>query len=150
MNKLMAQKKRARMIAKRGPSAEQIRSLEHELANHPARLLELKVVHHFEDGQYARELHIPAGVMLTGKVHKTDHLCKVNEGEITVWSEDTPPLRLSAGAEFISHAGAKRVGLAHTDVVFTTYHDNPTEERDVLTLEHMLVVDEPLPALEAA
>jgi len=36
--------------------------------------VELKVVHHFSKGVYARELHIPAGVILTGEIHKFKNL----------------------------------------------------------------------------
>ena len=32
--------------------------------------VELKVIHHFSKGVYARELHIPAGIILTGQIHK--------------------------------------------------------------------------------
>ena len=123
------------------PTMDQIHALERELAAHPGRLMELRTEHHFAPGMYAREMHIPAGVMLTGRTHRTGHLCSISAGTITVWSEGGEGLQLKAPCTFESLPGAKRVGFAHTDVVFTTYHPNPTNERDLAKLEQMMLDD---------
>jgi len=50
--------------------------------------LELKVVHYFSPGVYARELHIPAGTMLTGKIHKYEQLNILIKGDMSVLTEN--------------------------------------------------------------
>ena len=44
--------------------------------------------HHFADGVYAREMTIPAGVVLTGAVHKTCHLSILSKGKIQLVSDE--------------------------------------------------------------
>lgn len=99
--------------------------------------IEFEVIHHFSPGIYARELRIPAGVMLTGKIHKTKHLC-IMSGDIEVMSEDGGG-RFTGYHTFLSKPGVKRIGYAHADTVFTTIH--ATDETDVAKLEAMLVVE---------
>ena len=99
--------------------------------------IDLKVVHHFSRGLYARELHIPAGTVLTGKIHKTEHICTISEGEIGIMDEHSHGL-FKAPITFISKPGVKRMGLAHTDTIFTTYH--VTDKTDISELEADLVV----------
>lgn len=129
------------------PTREQIERLEFAMARHPGRI-ELEPKHYFAEGLYAREVHIPAGVCVTGKVHKRQHLVTISTGDVTVWTEQGMQ-RLKAPAIFVSHPGAKRAAFAHEDTVFTTFHANPTEERDVEKVEALFV--EPIdPALAEA
>lgn len=116
------------------PTRDQINAAERALAQHPGRIpvADLKVVHHFAPGVYARELTIPAGVMLTGKIHKTEHLNVVSAGDITVWTEDGMK-RVQAPYTFVSKPGTKRIGLAHSDTVWTTIH--VTHETDLDRIE---------------
>lgn len=137
---------------------DQIRAQINDVESAIARLpqIELRVEHHFASGMYARELHIPAGVMLTGAVHLHEHVNILSQGEILVLTE-TGSQRLTAPATIVSPPGTKRLGYAVTDVVWVTVSHNPTNETDVPTLEKMLVVpnrealtDEQLEMLEAA
>jgi hypothetical protein len=92
------------------------------------------VRHFFAPGLYAREMTIPAGVVLTGAVHKTQHLCTVSKGHI--WVDDgTGAKELFAGMTFASPAGAKRAGMAVSTTVFTTYHATDTTDLDELAQE---------------
>ena len=120
------------------PTREQIDALQAELAKLPQATLSLH--HYFAQGLYARELQIPAGCALTGMVHKTEHLNILSLGTITVWTEDGMKT-VSAPFTMVSRPGTKRVGFAHTDVVWTTIH--ATEERDIDKLEQELVEYEP-------
>lgn len=114
------------------PTRDQIEAFERELASHPGRVEDLRVVHHFAPGIYARELHIPAGVALTGKEHRTEHLNVLSAGEMTVWTEQGM-VRVAAPFTVVSKPGAKRVGFAHTDCVWTTFH--VTNETDLEKIE---------------
>lgn len=125
------------------PTRAQIVALERHLLDMPA--LELEPVHHFAKGIYARELRIPAGTVLTGKVHRTEHLNVLSSGDITVWTEDGMK-RLQAPATMVSRPGTKRVGYAHTDTVWITIHG--TNETDLDALEAELIDNDLLAGLE--
>jgi len=99
--------------------------------------VELETVHHFAPGVYARELRIDAGILLTGKIHRTRHLNIVSKGRIAVWSEATGPMIVEAPAAFVSDPGTRRVGFAYEDTVWTTIH--PTDETDLTRLEELLI-----------
>jgi hypothetical protein len=94
-------------------------------------------VHRFADGLYAREITIPAGTLLTGKIHRTRHLNVISSGEITVWSDGEPVRRIQAPFSFVSEPGARRVGYAHRDTTWTTIHG--TSETDLDVLEATLI-----------
>ena len=119
-------------------------ALEAEMNEHPERLLEdgrkieLETIHHFAPGLYARELRIPAGVLLTGKVHKTEHLNILAKGRIEI-SNMGESKEMIAPQIFVSPPGTKRAGYAHEDSVWITIH--PTEETDMIKLEQDLVTN---------
>lgn len=125
---------------------DNIRALERALAPY-AEPGAFPVEHHFAAGLYARAMFIPAGGLLTGKMHASEHLCIVAAGDITVWTEGaSDKLRLTAPCVLVSAPGAKRVGLAHADTTFITVH--ATDETDPAKLEALLTLPEP--ALTAA
>lgn len=78
---------------------------------------ELPVKHTFLDGMYMRELFIPKGTLLVGKIHKTSCINVVSRGDISVMTE-TGSARVKAGYSIVSPAGIQKVGYAHEDTVF--------------------------------
>lgn len=94
--------------------------------------VELKVIHHFSEGVYARELHIPAGVILTGEIHKFRNLNILSKGRIQVLTEDGMK-EIEAPFTVVSPAGTKRIARALTDCVWTTIHG--TDETDLDKIE---------------
>lgn len=88
----------------------------------------LKVINYFSKGVYARELHIPAGVMLTGEIHKYENLNILSQGEIAVLTENGVEV-VSAPFTVVSPAGTKRIAVALTDCIWTTIHG--TDETDI-------------------
>src|SRR5258708_6261624 len=94
--------------------------------------VELKVVHYFSEGVYARELHIPAGVILTGEIHKFKNLNILSKGTIQVLTEDGMK-EISAPFTVVSPEGTKRIARALTDCVWTTIHG--TYDTDVNAIE---------------
>lgn len=103
-----------------------------------AGAIELTVRHHFSKGVYARELHIPAGITLTGEVHKFANLNILSQGEISVLTENGME-RVCAPFTIVSPPGTKRVAYAHTDCIWTTVHG--TDETDVDKIKSEFVVD---------
>jgi hypothetical protein len=125
------------------PTREQIERLEAQM-----RMMEqlpIEPVHHFADGLYAREITIPAGTILTGKVHSTEHLNIVSQGRIAVWTEDGMKI-VASPCTLISRPGTKRVGFALEDTVWTTIHANPENLTDLAALE-LALIDNAQPAL---
>lgn len=110
--------------------------------------VEFKTTHHFAPGVYMRELFIPKGTLLTGKIHKTEHMNILSQGDISVWTEDGMK-RLTASTVIKSKPGIKRVGYAHEDSVWITVH--PTDETDLEKLEDQIIAKtfEEVPALGA-
>jgi hypothetical protein len=90
--------------------------------------------HHLAPGMYCRELFIPAGACLTGKIHRTSHINIIAQGDISVLTEHGVR-RFKAPCVLVSSAGIKRVGFAHADTTWITVHANPADETDLDQLE---------------
>lgn len=98
--------------------------------------VEMPVKHHFSQGVYARELFIPKGTVLTGKIHKYPQLNILSKGELSVLTEDGIK-RVKAPFHVVSPAGTKRIAFAHEDSVWTTIHG--TEENDLEKIENHFI-----------
>lgn len=128
------------VVEDRLPSYEQIKALELAIATELEQV-ELPLEHHFMPGVYIRKMTLPAGTVLVGKVHATEHACIVAKGRIAVVSE-TGRAELVAGDTFISAPGAKRVGYALEDTVFINVHTNIENDTDLAVLEAKLIKPE--------
>ena len=113
---------------------EKIDTLEALMLREPQ--VEIEPVHYFAHGLYAREITIKAGTLLTGKIHRTEHLNIVSKGRIIVWTEDGMK-EVAAPFTMVSRPGTKRVGYALEDTVWTTVH--ATTETDLAKLEAELI-----------
>jgi quercetin dioxygenase-like cupin family protein len=101
--------------------------------------LDLPVKHHFSSqGVYARELFIPKGTLLTGKIHKYEQINIMASGDLSVLTEEGIK-RVQAPFVLVAPAGTKRIAYAHEDTVWITVH--ATEETDVELLEKQLVAE---------
>lgn len=98
--------------------------------------VELKVIHHFSKGVYARELHIPAGIILTGEIHKFTNLNILSKGKIQVLVGDAIQ-EIEAPFTIVSPAGTKRIARTLTDCVWTTIHG--TDEVDLNIIEKTFI-----------
>lgn len=94
--------------------------------------------HKFCPGLYAREMIIPAGTRLTGKIHKHDHFIFLMMGEILVATEEGV-IHLKAPQYFVSPAGVKRAARTLSDTVWVTVHSNIKNVTDLFELEKMNV-----------
>jgi hypothetical protein len=90
--------------------------------------------HRFAPGVYMREMLVPAGVIATGAVHKTEHLTIV-VGHC-VLTTDEGPQEFSGYSSFVSKPGAKRAIYAIEPTIVTTVH--PTDETDLDKLCELL------------
>lgn len=96
----------------------------------------LQHVNHFTDGLYARELWMPAGFILTSKIHRTNHLTFVMYGQAEVIDELAGPVFIEGPCMLKTKAGTKRALRILTDSMWVTVH--ATEETDEQKLEDEL------------
>lgn len=94
------------------------------------------VRHIFAPGAYAREMLIPAGTVIIGKIHKHAHLNFITRGRAKVATE-FGPMEITAPCTFVSQPGTKRVVHALEDVLWTTVHI--TEETDLEKIEDYVI-----------
>lgn len=94
------------------------------------------VRHIFAPGAYAREMTIPAGTVIIGKIHKHAHLNFITKGRAKVVTE-FGPMEIEAPYTFVSQPGTKRVVHAIDDVLWTTVH--VTDETDLGKIEDYVI-----------
>jgi hypothetical protein len=116
-----------------------IENLEAEMLKHEQ--VECPLEHHFAPGLYARQIFIPKGTLLTGKVHKDDDISVLLQGDISVLTPEGMK-RMRGPCTFVSKAGVKKLGYAHEDTWWTTIHANRTDESDIDKLEAILVTND--------
>lgn len=101
------------------------------------------VRHYRAPGMIGREMFIPKGSIIIGKIHKHAHLNLISVGHVRVVTEDGP-MEIRAPYTFTSSVGAKRVVTALEDTIWTTFHLNPNEldpesEADMRQLENEII-----------
>lgn len=119
---------------------EKILNLEQKLRDyvtaHPDAEPEMPLRHTFAPGSYARQLFIPAGTIVVGKIHKHAHLNMLMVGHAVVATEEGVQ-EYVAPFVFTSSPGTKRVVAALTDVIWVTVH--VTEETDLAKIEAEII-----------
>ena len=120
-------------------SRESILTLEDAMKSHPGNFDAnvLPVIHHFAPGVYVREFHLPAGIAVTGKIHKHQHVAMLIKGKAALSSEFDAPQIMEAPYIWISQPGVKRVVMGIEDAIFVTVH--PTELTDLEQIENEVI-----------
>ena len=122
-------------LAELGTMPEILR-IEKEILAMPQVILPLE--HYQIDGVYVRSLFLPAGTLLTGKIHNFENIAILAQGTIRV-SNGTDAYVLTAPHIMVDKPGVKRIGYAETDVTFITVHKTANTEID--DIEKELVSD---------
>lgn len=125
-----------RFLKSEAETRQFLQQLQEELAKYPQ--IELPVKHVFTSGIYAREVLLPKGSIVVGKIHRHDHLNFISRGEVTVLTKEGVE-RLRGPCTMVSSAGTKRAVYAHEDTVWMTIHANPKEERDLAKIEAFVI-----------
>ncbi len=118
---------------------DSIDALEQAMMAHPDQvdIASMDVRHHITDsGLYAREMILPAGTIITGKIKKHEHISVISAGFVTEVT-DAGLQRIKAPYTMISKPGTKRVVWAHETTVWTTIH--ASEETSIDKLEDDLI-----------
>lgn len=100
------------------------------------------LTHEFPPGLYVRTIRIPAGTVLTGKLHRHEHPNILHEGIVEVVTEFGGVERIEGPRFMISKSLTKRALVAITDVVWTTIHANPQNLKDPAELEKDIIIED--------
>ena len=114
--------------------AEKIERLEGAMLALPQ--VDCPIDHFFASGVYVRQMTAPAGTLIVGHEHKTEHVCILLKGSMTIATPEGVKT-VSAPLTFIAPPGRK-VALVLEDIVFQNVH--ATEERDLDKIEAQLVI----------
>ena len=95
------------------------------------------VQHHFAPGAYGREMTLPAGLVVVGKIHKHAHINVISKGRVQVFTEQDGVLELAAPCTFVSSPGTKRVVHVLEEAVWTTVH--VTDKTDLAEIEREVI-----------
>ena len=93
--------------------------------------------HSFVNGVYVRQITVPKGAFLIGKIHKEEHPSFLLKGEVSVLTKDGVK-RLKAPLSLITKAGEKRAGYVNEEMVWVDIFK--TEETNIDKIEDECVV----------
>ena len=101
--------------------------------------VECPIFHHFADGQYLRETHMPAGTFAIGKKHRFSTINIILKGKLSVYNgENEPIMDIVAPAIWTSKAGVQKMAYFHEDTIWLNAH--PTEETDINKIEEHFII----------
>lgn len=104
-------------------------------------LVDCPVVHRFSKGVYLRQITIPAGTVIVGKIHATRHFNIILSGECFVAQSDGKKIHINGAYTYESDAGVQKAVHAITDVIWQTIH--VTDKNDIKAIESdIIAIDE--------
>jgi hypothetical protein len=101
--------------------------------------IECPLTHHFSPGIYCREILMPGGTFVVGHTHKTQHLNVILSGKVYVLM-DGKIQYIEGPAVIESNPGVRKVLLIEEETRWMTVHSNPSDNRDICSLEEEMVV----------
>jgi hypothetical protein len=118
------------------PKGEQIASFIADLLASTPDHIDFQVKHSFAPGMYIREMFIPKGSVVVGKVHRSEclNICPMGGIDIVSAAGD---LRVVAPFTAVSAPGTQKIGFAREDTVWVNVFR--TDETDIEKLEAQLV-----------
>jgi hypothetical protein len=98
--------------------------------------VDIPVKHYFANGVYAREMYVPKGVGLVGKIHRFENINVISKGKVMVFT-DQGVSTLTAPCTFVGKAGVKRAIVALRDTIWTTFHTSVNDDVDQIEQHHI-------------
>lgn len=92
--------------------------------------------HFFQEGAYVREMTLPKGGLIIGKIHKHAHVNIVSKGRVTVFTEDGL-LDICAPSTWVSSPYTKRVVYVQEETIWSTVH--VTNKTDLAEIEEEII-----------
>ena len=94
---------------------------------------EFPVTNRFAGGVYIREIFMPAGNIVIGKIHTTQFFNVLVSGQCLIATTEGI-LHIRAPYTFVSEPGSQKCGLCITDVVWQTIHaTNSTDVEEIVS-----------------
>lgn len=112
----------------------------------PVVTTECPSTHRFTNNVYSRETLLPAGTLLTSKIHKTQHFYVILEGRGLVRTAHGS-IPYEAGTVGITEPGTRRVIYAETDTRWVTFHPIPDGLTDLEEIEGLVIQEHTNPLL---
>ena len=106
---------------------EKIDELESAMAEN-FEIISCPLNHRFTNGLYVREIFMPAGSLITSKIHKTQHQYFILKGAVSVWIDEGEEIYLEAPYIGVTEPGTRRVLYIWEDCIWATAHPNPENE----------------------
>ena len=100
--------------------------------------VEMPLTHRFADGMYIREIFMPAGTILTSKIHKTNHPFVVSKGKCIVYDGNKLET-INAPYTGITEPNTRRLLYIEEDTIWTTFHI--TDKTDVDEIEKEIIME---------
>jgi len=97
---------------------------------------DLGTVHHFSDGLYAKEMHIPKGYVAGSHAHSYSHLSILSKGKVVVKTDEFVK-EFTAPACIEIKAGIHHMIEALEDAAWFCVH--ATDETDVNKIDEVLI-----------
>ena len=117
---------------------QKIELAEYYLLNYAggAKEVDWPLTHTICNGTYVRQITLPKGALLTGRVHNFDHTSIISSGDVSVLTNEGMT-RIKGPHTWISKAGTKRLIYVHEDTIWSTIHK--TDQTKVEDIENELV-----------
>ena len=116
---------RERLCSEPWRKIEEIEALLERLPQQP-----LPLNHVFVDGLYCREVLMKAGLIVTTRIHLTEHVFVISAGKVSVLGDDQQWVTLRAPHTGVTKPGTRRMIVVHEDCIWSTFHPNPKNETD--------------------
>lgn len=104
------------------------------------QLAEFPLRHHFSPGVYGREMLLPAGHVIVGKIHKHENMLVMLQGECELF-DGFQRHHIQAPQVWVTPAGSQRAAFAFTDCIFLSVIG--THETDIQKIEEEMAVTTP-------
>ena len=113
--------------------------------------LECPLDHTFPDGLYVRKITMPAGSIITSRIHNFDNPFFILKGKVIVVSENEGQVIYEKGDSGVTKPNTRRLLLVLQETIWTTVHPNPDNSEDVPQLvDHLTYVRPHIKGLEVA
>ena len=115
------------------PGWQEIDAFEAQAAGLPQ--VELPVRHLFTPGLYTRQIFMPAGTLLTSRIHLFEHPFIIAAGIVSVWGDETGWQTYRAPYLGVTLPATRRVLYIHEDTTWLTSHVTTETDPDKIGLQ---------------
>lgn len=112
---------------------------------HRLQEVDAPLVHRFTKGLYIREIYLKAGSLAVTKIHNTEHPYVISKGKVSVSTDCEHWDYIEAPFTGITKPGTQRFIIVYEDTIWTTFHPNPDDEKDLEKIEARIIIPHQIP-----